>query len=112
MCASYYVILFMLACLLPFIMVVSTSFSESELIKEYGVNLVPRGWSLDAYKTIFIYPNEILNGYTRYNFSLNKVLIQDLLREGYDYPAVLSELRLVFSGTGVIYIDAMSLGNL
>ncbi len=57
------VILFMLACLLPFIMVVSTSFSESELIKEYGVNLVPRGWSLDAYKTIFIYPDEILNGY-------------------------------------------------
>ena len=52
------------------------------------------------------------NGYTRYNFSLNKVLIQDLLREGYDYPAVLTELRLVFSGTGVIYIDAMSLGNL
>ena len=57
------VVLFMLACLLPFIMVVSTSFSESELIKEYGVNLVPRGWSLDAYKTIFIYPDEILNGY-------------------------------------------------
>lgn len=57
------IIIFMLACLLPFIMVLSTSFSQSKLIEEYGVSLFPRGWSLDAYKTIFIYPDEILNAY-------------------------------------------------
>lgn len=57
------VILFLVMSILPFIMVVSSSLSESKLIEEFGVSIFPRGFSLDAYKTIFIYPNDILNAY-------------------------------------------------
>ena len=57
------IIVFALLCLLPFIMVVATSFSESDLVKEFGCSFLPRGWSVDAYKTIFIYPDQILNAY-------------------------------------------------
>lgn len=62
-CVYVPVVVFLLACLLPFIMVLSTSFSESKQIEEFGVSLFPRGLSFDAYKTIFIYPDEILLGY-------------------------------------------------
>lgn len=52
------------------------------------------------------------NGYTRYDFSLKNVKAESSTREGYIYPAWLTALRLVFSGTGTVYIDEMSLGNL
>lgn len=57
------VILFALMCLLPFIMVVATSLSDSDLILKYGSSLFPRGFSIDAYKTIFLYPDDVINGY-------------------------------------------------
>lgn len=62
-------LIFALLCLMPFVMVVSTSFSESDLIEEFGCSFFPRGWSIDAYKTIFIYPDQILNCY------LNSIVI-------------------------------------
>ena len=55
--------LFALACLIPFILIVSGSFSnESEVIK-HGYSLLPQGFSLDAYKTVFEAPEKILYGY-------------------------------------------------
>ena len=52
-----------LLCLLPFVLIISGSFSsESEIIK-YGYNLLPRGFSLDAYKLVFQSPDRILIAY-------------------------------------------------
>ena len=56
-------ILFAFLCIVPFIMVISTSFSQSKLIEEFGCTIFPKGFSLDAYKTIFIYPDEIIQAY-------------------------------------------------
>ena len=57
-------ILFAFLCIVPFIMVISTSFSQSKLIEEFGCTIFPKGFSLDAYKTIFIYPDEIIQAYS------------------------------------------------
>ena len=52
-----------LACLLPFVLVVSGSFSENALILTQGYSLLPRGFSLYAYESIFENPAKIANAY-------------------------------------------------
>ena len=53
-----------LACLLPFILVVSGSMSDNVLILQNGYALLPRGFSLYAYESIFENPAKILNAYS------------------------------------------------
>ena len=56
-------VLCVIFCIVPFIMVLSTSFSESKQIEEFGVSFFPRGFSTDAYGTIFKYANDIYLSY-------------------------------------------------
>ncbi len=49
--------------ILPFILIVSGSFSSETEIITKGYSILPRGFSLDAYKTIFAAPEKILYGY-------------------------------------------------
>ena len=51
------------ACILPFIMLVSGSFTAEKTILESGYSLLPRDVTLEAYRTIFKYPQKILNAY-------------------------------------------------
>ena len=60
---GFVVVLFALFCLLPFITMFTASFSEEALIKEKGVALWLRGFSLDAYKYVFMYPDDIFHSY-------------------------------------------------
>ncbi len=53
-----------LVCILPFIILVSGSFSEESLILRTGYGLLPKGFSLRAYEVIFSNPRKILNAYT------------------------------------------------
>lgn len=52
-----------LACLLPFVLVISGSLSENALILQEGYSLFPRGFSLYAYESIFENPAKIVNAY-------------------------------------------------
>lgn len=52
-----------LVCLLPFIMIISASFSSEKAILKYGFSLLPRDFSLDAYKTVFEKPEVIGRAY-------------------------------------------------
>ncbi|MGE5549724.1 MAG: carbohydrate ABC transporter permease [Bacteroidota bacterium] len=52
-----------LLCVLPFIMLVSGSFSEESLILRTGYGLLPKGFSLRAYEVIFSNPQKILTAY-------------------------------------------------
>lgn len=55
--------LFALLCLLPFLLIVSGSFSsENEIITE-GFKLVPDQFSVDAYRAVFRDPTQIFNAY-------------------------------------------------
>lgn len=47
---------FGLVCLVPFIMIISASFSSENAVLEHGFSLLPRDFSLQAYKTVFENP--------------------------------------------------------
>ncbi|MFC7624805.1 carbohydrate ABC transporter permease [Microlunatus sp. GCM10028923] len=55
--------LFALMCVLPFILIVSASFSEESKIVENGFSLVPQGFSTAAYELIFSAPRQIIGSY-------------------------------------------------
>lgn len=63
--AVTYVILCIVAilCALPFILVVSGSFSDSAEIMKNGYSILPRGFSLDGYRSIFLFPKQIAKAY-------------------------------------------------
>lgn len=58
-----FVTLFALFCLLPFVMIVSASFSSESEILRHGFGLFPRGFTVTAYEYIFKSPRQILGSY-------------------------------------------------
>ncbi len=50
-------------CVLPFIIIVSGSFTDNATILKQGYSLFPRNFTLEAYKTIFRSPKDILQAY-------------------------------------------------
>lgn len=58
-----FVTLMVVVCLLPFIMMVSGSFTSEHAIRFSGYGLLPKEFSLEAYKLIFKNPLTILHAY-------------------------------------------------
>ncbi len=60
-----YIILAVLSiiCLLPFLLVLSGSFSSQQSIQLHGYRLIPETFSLDAYKMLFKIPEELFRAY-------------------------------------------------
>ncbi len=56
-------IIFAAACFLPFVMVVSASFTSSTDLAYYGFSLFPPEISLTAYKYILTNPKQVIDGY-------------------------------------------------
>lgn len=54
---------FALCCLLPFLLVLGTSFTTESAIKHYGFNFWPKEFSLFAYKIVFENPGLIVGAY-------------------------------------------------
>lgn len=52
-----------LMCLVPFLMVVSGSFSSEEAIARNGFSLLPQDFSLEAYKVVFEEPTVVFKAY-------------------------------------------------
>ena len=50
-------------CLVPFVMVISGSFSSEDAVRVSGFGLLPRGLSLEAYGTVFQEPAVIIRAY-------------------------------------------------
>jgi putative aldouronate transport system permease protein len=50
-------------CLVPFVMLVSGSFTSEEAIVKYGYGIIPKEVSLEAYKLLFKYPQDIIRAY-------------------------------------------------
>jgi multiple sugar transport system permease protein/putative aldouronate transport system permease protein len=48
--AVVFVSVFALLCLLPFIMMFSASFSDENIVMTSGIGILPKGFSLEAYK--------------------------------------------------------------
>lgn len=58
-----FVILMTLICLIPFIVLISSSFTSENYIRFYGYSLFPKDFSLEAYALIFKTPMEIIRAY-------------------------------------------------
>ena len=56
--------LFALVCMLPFVMIVSASFSTESIIRKEGFGLFPKGFTISAFEWVFRYPEMILGSYT------------------------------------------------
>ena len=52
-----------LVCLLPFLLIISASLTGNESIIKDGYHLIPKQFSLEGYKTVFIFPDEVLRAY-------------------------------------------------
>jgi putative aldouronate transport system permease protein len=52
-----------LVCLLPFIMLISGSFTDESIIRRSGYSLFPKKISIEAYKLVFQSPDRIIRGY-------------------------------------------------
>lgn len=52
-----------LFCLFPFLLIISSSLTNERSITLHGFSIIPRVWSLDAYKLIFKNTNQILGSY-------------------------------------------------
>lgn len=50
-------------CLLPFIMLISGSFTSEQAISKFGYDILPREFSTSAYQLIFKYPQDIIRAY-------------------------------------------------
>ena len=57
------IVLFALFCLLPFIMMLSASFSSEAEIRRSGFGLLPKDFSLTAYEWIFKAPKQVIGSY-------------------------------------------------
>lgn len=58
-----FMILFSLAFIIPFLLVIAVSFSNEESVLEHGYKLIPMDWDLTAYGLIFGNPQQILYAY-------------------------------------------------
>jgi putative aldouronate transport system permease protein len=62
-CAYVFLALAAFVCLLPFLLVISGSFTAEESIAKYGYSILPKKFSADAYAFIFKFPETILRAY-------------------------------------------------
>ena len=61
---SYLVVtLFALICLLPFILMISASFSTESVINKEGFGLLPKEFTIAAYSWVFRYPKMLMGSY-------------------------------------------------
>jgi len=61
---GYFIVtLFALTCILPFIILVSASFTSEHAILNYGFQLFPKEFSTSAYQMLFKFPMDIIRAY-------------------------------------------------
>lgn len=52
-----------IVCLLPFLFILSASFTSNESIIRDGFHLIPKEFSMEGYRTVFTFPEEVLRAY-------------------------------------------------
>ena len=97
--------LFSLACIIPFIMVVSGSLTSEEDIFLYGYSLIPRNLNFTAYKILFVSIDKILNAYkvsiivtvfgSFASLLVNALMAYTMSRKNLKYRKVLSVYSLI-----------------
>ena len=94
------IVLFVAVCLFPFVSLLSSSFTSSAYLKEYGVVLFPKEFTFAAYKTVFMSPGSIFKAYgvsilttvsgTVLNLLISVMVAYPISRVDYKYRNVVS----------------------
>ena len=58
-----YFIIFSLACIIPFVILISASLSNETMLIDTGYGILPKGFTLDAYKIAFSNSDSLINAY-------------------------------------------------
>ncbi|TCW35227.1 putative aldouronate transport system permease protein [Thermohydrogenium kirishiense] len=58
-----FITIIMIVCLIPFLLIISGSFTTDEAIHKYGFRLIPKVFSTDAYRLLFESPATIIRAY-------------------------------------------------
>lgn len=61
--ANLILLIVTLLCVLPFLTVLSASFSEEKQLVDFGYGILPRGLSIDAYRVVFANSKQVINAY-------------------------------------------------
>jgi ABC-type glycerol-3-phosphate transport system permease component len=61
--AVVFILIFSVFCLLPFLMMISASFSNENIITTEGIGILPKGFNIEAYKILFKTPKYIIGSY-------------------------------------------------
>lgn len=119
---------FSLACIIPFILLISASLTDQNAIIAHGYSLIPSEFSLDAYKYLFTRGEDIVRAYgvsifvtvvgTIVGLSLTLLMAYPLSRSETPYRAVILFLvffSMLFSGgmipSYLVYASILGLKN-
>lgn len=106
-------IILMLCCVLPFLLVLAISFSDEATISNYGYSLIPQKFSLEAYKYVFEYPQQILRSYgVTITVTTIGTVLGVLLTAGLAYPIARPDYKLKRPLSLYIFITMVFNGGL
>lgn len=106
-------IILMLCCVLPFLLVLAISFSDEAMISNYGYSLIPQKFSLEAYKYVFEYPQQILRSYgVTITVTTIGTVLGVLLTAGLAYPIARPDYKLKRPLSLYIFITMVFNGGL
>ncbi len=87
-------ILISLGYVIPLLLMISISFTQESLITEFGYQLIPQKWVLDAYKEVFKNPTQIIDSYTvTIAYSILSTALAVLVQTLMAYPLARSNFR-------------------
>lgn len=83
-------IFFVLMCLtyiIPFLLLISVSFTDEKTIMEFGYSLIPKQFSVEAYKQVFNNPTQLFDSYkTTIIFSVTSTILTVIVTTMTAYP--------------------------
>ncbi len=99
--------------IIPFLLVVSVSFSDEMDVAKYGYELIPRNFTLDAYRYVFSNPTTIIDAYkVTIAFSALGTFISVLLTAMVAYPLSQKVLRCRKQLSFYLYFTCLFSGGL
>lgn len=109
-------LIFIIVCLtyiLPFVLLLSISFSSEAAIEQYGYSLLPKVFSTEAYRQIFHNPTALVNSYiTTAIFSVGSTLVYLFMTSLTAYPLSRRNYKLRTFTTWYLFITTLFGGGL
>lgn len=105
--------IFVVLCIIPFALVISVSVSSEESILKFGYRLIPKEFSLEAYRVLFQNPGTILQSYKVTIFiTVVGTLLSILIGSMYAYAISRRDFKLSAGLSLFIYFTMLFSGGL